>query len=191
MPTPTSLAFTVFLHGVGHSGDSANEINFAFSNQNPLTTTRPVTVEVYFEEPQPTPLPPVLTLVTTVTGTITYQAAGGVFTGTVSMGTLPSNTFLVKIKSDKYLRQVVGLPTIIAGTVNTMPQVTLVTGDIVNDNILDILDYNQLYGCYSVDAPARNCNASQKFQADLNDDGNVDQYDYNLFIRELGNRIGG
>lgn len=78
----------------------------------------------------------------------------------------------------------------IAGTTNTMPNVTLVVGDTNNDNTLDILDYNMIYGCYSVDSPPRNCNATQKFQSDLNDDGNVNQYDYNLFLRELGNRIG-
>ena len=56
--------------------------------------------------------------------------------------------------------------------------------NINNDNKLDILDYNTLIGCYSDLAAATSCNYTQKTASDLNDDGTVNQFDYNLFLRE-------
>ena len=67
-----------------------------------------------------------------------------------------------------------------------MPNVSLVTGDINNDNALTILDYNVLIDCYSDLLPARNCSdQNKKASADLSDDGAVNASDYNLFLREL------
>ena len=66
-----------------------------------------------------------------------------------------------------------------------MPAVHLVTGDIKIDNALNILDYNILIGCYSDFAPAVSCTADLKEEADLTDDGQVNQFDYNLFLRDL------
>ena len=188
-PTPaiTRFALTLLLHGIGNSGDSANETASSLSNQNPKTTTRPVTVDVFTSNPTTGQI----TAVTSKTGTVTFQPATGNFMGTIAMGTILQNqTYLVKVKTEKYLRRTAGIPTVTAGTTIQLPQVTLIAGDAFSDNSLDVLDYNLLYGCYSGDAPARNCTTEQKFQADLNDDGNVNQYDYNLFLRELGNRTG-
>ncbi len=60
-----------------------------------------------------------------------------------------------------------------------------------NDNKIDALDYNMLTDCYSDSAPASNCTDTlKKLAADITDDGNVNLFDYNLFLRELTNRRG-
>jgi hypothetical protein len=67
---------------------------------------------------------------------------------------------------------------------NTLPQVLLVSGDINNDNKLDILDYNILVSCFGNKSTTDSCGGKQ-VDADLNDDGVVDGVDYNLFIGPL------
>jgi hypothetical protein len=186
-PTPpiTFFTFTVFLHGIGKSGDSANEAAFSLSNNNPLTKTLPLNVTV-FED-----INGELIKTSEAIGSISYQSASGNFTGTVNMGTtLQSKTYLVKAKTAKNLRKIVGIPNVTPGATMKLPSVTLTAGDANNDNVLDMLDYNILYGCYSDTQPSRSCTSIQKVQSDFNDDGNVNQFDYNLFLRELGNRIG-
>jgi len=77
-----------------------------------------------------------------------------------------------------------------SGQTNTVSEFAMVTGDINNDNQINILDYNILMGCYSDLLPAVSCNGGDSLLADLTDDGNVNQFDYNLFLRELGNITG-
>ena len=76
-----------------------------------------------------------------------------------------------------------------------MPLTTLINGDIDNDNKLTIFDYNLLINCssfkkdkISTNTPA--CSASIKILADLDDNAIVNQYDYQLFIREFSAQAG-
>lgn len=59
-----------------------------------------------------------------------------------------------------------------------------------SDNQLSILDYNILIGCYSDLSPAVSCTPENKIKSDLNKDGHVNQFDYNLFIRMLNHSTG-
>jgi len=177
----TEFVVTVLLHGRGNGGDSANPTgrgNFSLSHQQ-----KSLTFEVYDQQNQ---------LVATKQGTVTFNAAAGNFTGAIAMGTtLTSGAYTVKIKTEQYLKATVpGVQNIIAGQSNQLPQTALLTGDITNDNSINILDYNILVGCYSDFSPAKECTATNKPLADLTDDGKVDAFDYNLFLRELTNRIG-
>jgi hypothetical protein len=67
----------------------------------------------------------------------------------------------------------------------------LVTGDINMDNHLSILDYNVLMSCLNdpdinpSDHTACNGNADFVKRADLEDNGVVNKFDYNLFLREI------
>jgi hypothetical protein len=83
-----------------------------------------------------------------------------------------------------------GIQSLTQGTVNQLPATVLVNGDIDGNNTLNILDYNILMGCYSDFEPAKSCTAANKSLSDLDDDGDVNQYDYNLFLREITNRAG-
>lgn len=72
-----------------------------------------------------------------------------------------------------------------------MPRINLVAGDVDNNNILNINDYNILLSCVSdpditnIDNQALcNTNANYKKLSDLDDNGTIDKFDYNLFLRE-------
>lgn len=183
VPQATQFALTLFMHGIGHSGDNSNPTAYSLSNQNPVHPQRTITVQVLNSNGQ---------IVLTKSGIVNFQSGNGNFTGTIDMGTtLTSGSYSVKVKGTQYLNKLIpGIQSITAGTTNTMPQATLVTGDVNNDNKLDILDYNIIIGCYSDFAPAQSCTADQKLAADLTDDGNVNQFDYNLFLRDLSTQAG-
>lgn len=53
---------------------------------------------------------------------------------------------------------------------------------------VNILNYNDIIDCYSDTTPARACDNEKKARADLNQDGRVNQIDYNLFITRLRQR---
>lgn len=176
-PEDTKVSLTLFMHGIGHSGDNANPHTYTLSNQDPLHTSRPATVQVFNEDN---------TLVANKSGTVQYNKENGNFTGNVDLGTrLPSGPYTVKIKSDRYLyRQLPGIVKLVTDQENSF-QTDLVTGDVNQDNVLNILDYNLIIGCYSDFQAAVACNPTLQNDTDLTDDGHVNQYDYNLFLRDL------
>ncbi len=180
-PGSTVLAFSLSLHGIGTGGDSANPSSLG--NQNPLHDSRDVTVDVYDVQNQ---------LVVSQQGSMQYNSNSGKFDGSVNLGTnFSTGLYTVKVKTDQYLRTLFpGIQSISSGQTTTLPLVTLVTGDLNNDNAINIVDYNILIGCYSDLLPATDCNATNNVLADITDDGHVNQFDYNLFLRELTN-IGG
>lgn len=174
---PTTASVTLLLHGLGHSGDNANPNSYALSNENPVHTTRPVRVQLFDQNN---------TKVADAQGSVTYNSINGNFTGSVDLGTnIASGPYTVKITSDGYLtRQLPGIVRITAHK-NHAFTATLVTGDTNNDNALNILDYNEIISCYTDFQPAVACNQSLQRDADLTDDNHVNQYDYNLFLRDL------
>jgi hypothetical protein len=184
MPTPTinpsatTLSFDILIHGIGVSGDNANPIGSDLSNKEPQYPSRNVTVYVYDDQNQ---------LSATKSGLITYDATSGSFKGNIDIGsTILSGDYTVRIKESTHLRRLVpGIQRLTAQSVNIMPQVALVAGDVNGDNTINILDYNLLVGCYSDLLPAISCTDENKVRTDLNDNGGVNQFDYNLFLREI------
>ena len=184
IPQGLRVSFTALLDGIGSAGDSQNPTNSTLSNKNPLHPTRDVVIEVFDSAAE---------LVGTANGTMNYSPQNGNFVGSADFGTsLSGGNYLVKIKSPQYLRQnFTGITTLTPGDQpNALPLVTLIAGDVNGDNVLSILDYNLILGCYSDLAPAKACTPEQKLATDINDDGNVNQLDYNLFLRELSRRLG-
>ena len=183
-PLPNNTIFhfgTVKLHGIGSGGDNANPwdgINDSLGNQNPVTKTRVVTVEVYNTSG---------VLVSSAQGNIVYTATKGDFSGDITINSsVNSGSYVIKVKTDNYLtKQLTGIITINKGAINQAPAISLITGDSNGDNALSILDYNMILDCYSDLRPARNCDSSKKTKTDFSDDGKVDHDDYNLFLREL------
>lgn len=169
MPGETALLFTVYLHGIGNSGDTVNPNANELSNKTPLTTQRPFNVKVGGQ---------------TITGTLIYD--NGVYTGMIPLGTnFTTGTYDINLGTNSFLAKNMSGIQITKGNQPIIPEVTLVAGDVNGDGTLDSLDYNLIIGCYSEDDPAESCTDEQKILADLNDDGNVNQYDYNLFLREI------
>jgi Mg-chelatase subunit ChlD len=185
-PTPgkTTLNMTAFLDGIGNRGDNTNPTASSFSNKNPQHPTINVDVQIFTSNNS---------LIAEGPGTLTYNAALGNYTGDVPITTgFPSGIYLFKVKADRHLRKLIdGIITVTSGKDNVVPVVAQVAGDINNDNVLDILDYNLLLNCYSDLAAAVACpSMTAKSDADLNDDGSVNQIDYNLFLRELSTQPG-
>lgn len=173
----TYLNVSVYLHGIGSSGDYLNPGNSLLSNKRPFVS-KTLTVYVYSIGNQ---------LLLTKTANISYDDDKGYFKGRVNMGnTLPSGSYIIKIKVDSYLiKRVPGSQQITALSEATIPTVTLIAGDLNGDNKIDTLDYNMLMGCYSDIFPATFCDMNRLNKSDLSGDGRVNIQDYNLFLREI------
>ena len=173
---PAQLQTTILLHGIGKSGDNTNPQGGG--NMTPTHTSRQATVELLDATNQ---------LAQTRTISIAYGNTNGTFTGTIPLDGLQTGAYTIRITVPHYLKKVVpGIVAITAGQPGVLPPVALTTGDSNNDNALSILDYNLLLDCFSDLFPAKNCNDTNKKQAtDATDDGIVNQFDYNLFLREL------
>ena len=182
--TRTSINMTVFLDGIGNRGDNTNPNESSYSNKNPKHPAIGADIQVFTLSNQ---------LIASGTGTITYNTTTGNYIGEVPIQSgFPSGQYTMKVKADTHLRKLVsGVQSITSGKKNDITSVALVAGDVNNDNVLNILDYNLLLNCYSDLGPATNCALeTQKDNSDLNDDGAVNQTDYNLFLREIATQPG-
>ncbi len=178
-PGDIAFNYSVFLHGIGNSGDSTNPNGSSFSNKNPNTYQRNVDITVVNSSGQE---------IVSTTGTMSYDSTHGDYTGSADLGTgLPPGIYTVKLQSQSYLRKLVpGVITVTSSSTSfTLPAVTLTAGDINGDNQLNIIDYNILLGCYSDILAASFCPSQNQSASDLTDDGAVNQFDYNLFLREI------
>ena len=171
-PSQTSLIFgQVKFHGIGTGGDNVNPNSLG--NNNPLTTTRSLTVEVYDQNGA---------LVKSVNGNINYSASTGYFSGNIPVSGVATGNYIIKVRSHKYLRKQVSGIYNISGSSLPIANTLLVAGDVNSDSVISILDYNILIGCYSGLLPAKDCDPTRKFNSDLSDDGNVNQDDYNQYL---------
>jgi N-acetylglucosamine-6-sulfatase len=176
-PSPTGelsetvLSLTVFLHGIGNSGDSTNPSNSSLSNKDPNNPQREITVEVLDADNQN---------IAISDGNIIYNATEGNFTGSISLPPL-SGSHTVTVKSNGYLLhrtpRTVSFET---GEKVSLPPITLITGDVMSDNELNILDYNALINCFDT-GDDDDCIG----MGDLNDDSVINVFDVNLWLREL------
>lgn len=172
----TILDLTIFLHGIGKAGDAVNTLSSG--TQNPVSTASDISVELLNSANVPS---------AEVTGKIVYNHAEGNFRGTVEFDpTIAGGIYIMRIKVPRYLRkQIPSQININKGITNPIPPVYLYSGDIDDDNNLNVLDFNKLRDCYSETQPPSACpDAGQKTAADINSDGAVNQIDYNLFLRE-------
>lgn len=187
----TAVSFNLFLHGVGAAGDNPNPTGNDLSNKNPVHPQRNVQVEVYNTDNQ---------IVASASAPVNYDPGTGTFTGTMGLGnSVGAGNYSFKIKTDRYLRRLVpGIQQIQTNQVNPLPDTQLVAGDTNGDNFLNVIDYNALLDCgYGELNPLPQADANSKFNTDackahkpvinvdIDDNGVVNSFDYNLFIREL------
>ncbi len=193
-PTTTRLttaSLTVLLHGIGATGDNPNPGGASLSNKKPLHPQRNLEVLLFDTENK---------RVASVLGKMNYDASSGSFKGKVDLGSgIKTGKYSMKIKTDGYLRKLApGALTITTGRDNTIPKTALVAGDTNGDNSLNILDYNALLDCgYGALSPLPLADANSIFNKkpckahtpqtniDVEDNGIVNSFDYNLFLREL------
>lgn len=182
-PSATALTVLAALHGIGSSGDNTNPTDARLSNKSPLHLERLGTVFVYNAQNQ---------LVSTGAGNLTYDPDKGYFTGKINIDDIiAQGSYTIRVQVPTHLRRLVpGIQNLTPLQNNLLPLIEMIAGDINSDNVLNILDYNFIMGCYSDLLPAKDCNETNKMNSDLNDDGYVNQVDYNLFLREISTQGG-
>lgn len=115
---------------------------------------------------------------------VNFTYTNGVFSGKVET-TLEPGTYFVKVKFDNTLLKRTKLKELKDGD-NAYETVALVPGNMNDNNTLDIDDYNVFISCLD----GRETPCTQKVQADYNDDGKVNDYDYNILLRSFASREG-
>lgn len=160
-PNPqTYIQFSIKMSGIGTgSGD----------NQHPIHTARSVAIQIRNSSNQN---------VATWSMTIFYTSSTGLYSGVASTTAVPYGTYLFEVKMSNALNTQ-GSYLVSAGTTTNEQTIQPVTGDIDGNNVKDIQDYNDLLSCYGNKFATCAFNPS----ADLNDDGQVDGTDYNLWLR--------
>jgi plastocyanin len=187
VPAPTDGSTLVGLalgaHGIGITGDVANPTDNNLSNKSPQQQTRTVSL-IVIDSSGKTVMRP--------TGTVQYSVATGDFRGTVDLGKhFTTAKYLVKVIMPKYLTKIVATNfSITANAVNNLQPAQLIAGDIDSNNVLDINDYNAILTCLEKESAPNSCEDTQRQKVDLNDDGQVDLSDINLFLREFSVRKG-
>lgn len=195
-PTPvpghTMLAFTIGMDAIGSTGDNTNPTNLSSSNKTPKHTIRNLAVQIFNSNNSQ---------VFAQIGSINYNSTSGVFTGTVDLGTNFANgNYIVKVEADGHLRKLIpGIQNISSALHQPLQisRVNLVTGDVDSNNVLNINDYNILLSCITdvdianIDNHALcNKNANYIKLSDLEDNGVINKFDYNLFLREYSVQSG-
>ena len=199
-PGDTVLALNVGMDGVGSVGDNKNTTPPADWQQLVVKhQQRTVTIQLWDINNNE--------VVKDQSAQVNFNASLGIFTGSINLGSsLTGGNYVFKIKSDGHLRKSFkGLVNIVSGSKDkAFPQLNLVAGDIDGNNVIDIRDYNIFTSCsvFSSTGVDRSpnavfdggvlCNSNANYQtlSDLNDDGVIDQIDYNLFVREYSVQSG-
>lgn len=178
-PTPQgrtmTFSLTALLHGIGASGDSVNPAGRG--NPSPTTTSKPFTAQIFSDDE----------LVAESQGTVSYNKTKGNFSGNFTAHNIPPGTLQIIIKIPKYLSTEVKGQGVGKNTI-TLPVLTFITGDVNNDDALDILDYNILTDCFDRTVHVEVCEKDMQQISDLDENRTVDEPDINLFLRELKGR---
>lgn len=179
----TSLFIVLCPHGLGNCGDNAGSTG---GNTNIKHTQRTVTISIFDTSN---------TQVAQGSGTVTYNTSAKNFQGTITINGLPNGNYTMAVKVDEFLGKTIPrIISVTSGQTITIPSLSITTGDINNDNQLDILDYNILISCYGTKQSNVLCTKPPTMTsggADIDDDGAVAATDVNLFLRELSVQKGG
>ncbi len=171
-----TLAMTITIDGVG--------VNTAQGlNNNPSPNTRSVEINIFDTSGAQT---------SNASGTLTYDAAAGAFKGNIPV-TVAAGAYSVKARFDNSLWKSINAVTVTAGATSTLPSTKLITGDLNQDNQLDLLDYNAMLAAFNQPVKTSHAKtaasvANQK--ADLNMDGVVDELDLNILYSAFSHRQG-
>lgn len=156
-PTDTKIKISIKLAGIGASG-----------NKSPKRLTRPASVGIFDLENKQ---------VLSGNAFLKYNGRDG-FEGEVHLGQLANGKYYVKVASKNTLISKI-LPefqNLQSDKPNVLPSVTLTQGDLNDDNVIDISDFNLALPCFQSDS------CTVKVAIDINDDGLTNVIDYNLFL---------
>ncbi len=142
--------------------------------------------------------------VQTVTTVVTFSQSdpnGSFINNTIDLSSIPNGTYYVLAKSPEGSLQelltqnpitITANQTVsLNGTTTNTNPTNLRMGDLDNNNIVDLQDYNVIIDCYDTKSTSNSCknhhlsDSLKGLFADINDDGFVDGLDYNLLIRNF------
>lgn len=193
--TSTTVSLVVGLDGVGKTGDQVNKTAVpSDSIVAPAVTTTNATVEVLDNKGVSKG---------SGTGQLTYDDTStdpnyGLFTGDIDLDhAITPGNYSVKVTVDNHLSDTINNKAIAAtGTIITVANVeagdVFGAADATPDDHLLPSDYYVIANCagFTIDNQVA-CTGDLLGKADLNLDGNVDEFDYNLFLREYSVRQDG
>lgn len=165
------FSLTAFLHGIGRSGDALNPQ--AVGNASPRTTEYPFLATIYAGEKT-----------IDVEGAVRYDKAKGAFIGSFSAVIPDTENITLDVKIPRYLTAFSEIDTLPDSGNVTLPELSFVSGDVNNDDVLDILDFNLIAACFSQN-DGEICDPKTRKQSDLDDNDIVGEPDVNLYLREL------
>lgn len=150
----------------------------AGDNPSPKTPNRIAQVELYNLQNQK---------ISEGTGSAQFNSSN-TYIGNIALGnSFAAGTYYARVRFDNTLRSTVpGLHQVTIGQTNEFPVVILTSGDLDQNNILDLRDYNIFISCFG----NKTCNATYEKRSDLNDDGEVNGVDYNILLRSFDIRRG-
>ncbi len=171
----TFINLSVILPGIGENG-----------NTNPKHATRSALLKVFDKNNQEV-----------LNQQIDLHFDGKVFQTVQSIDSQSESApYYANIKLSNTLSKTIpGVFMLTPGTTTTLPTVTLTSGDMNNDNTLDIVDFNLFISCVGEkDCPSKdaaNFNDDVKGTANTADiQPNVDGIDYNILLRSFASRQG-
>lgn len=158
----SGLEFSIQLPGIGKTGNKTPNMLALGLDVKLLNPTNDQTIDITKTK-------------------LEFDPATSLFSGKVKV--IPG-TYQIFIKTDNSLWKNLGIGQVIDGQITNLYQATLVTGDLNQDNILDLQDYTIFVACFG------NKSCIQKTVADVNSDMKVNQLDLNIFYSGLANRKG-
>jgi hypothetical protein len=175
IPGDTTLSLKVQLPGIGNG-----PVNLGL-NSTPIHPQRETTVEIFDNTN---------TKVKTVNGIMTYNNSSSNYEGTFSLGPdFSTGSYSVKVKlTNTLLKLIPGIVQITKGASNQSSSTsTLITGDLNNDNTLGVFDWTFMIACVKNES---SCTADIEGDADLNDNGSIDELDVQILQRGFAIRDG-
>lgn len=170
-PTQAELNVSLILRGIGiKTGD----------NTSPVNKNRSVSLEIFNAQNQS---------VAKLPGTLKYIDAAGNYQGSFTITPqLSSGNYLASVKFPNTLsKRLPGILTFVAGQTTNTPAVQMVSGDLSNDNQLELQDWTNMVACTREET---GCTDTIKVAADLNDDGQISPADAAIMHREFSIRAG-
>ncbi|MBI4084344.1 MAG: S8 family serine peptidase [Candidatus Levybacteria bacterium] len=192
----TVLSVSVGLHGIGKGGDNANP-NIQ-GTTDPVTPERDLIIDIYDGNN---------TAIASTIGAITFDETSGLFKGDIGIDGPPTGVYIAVVRSPTYLSRRAGLSVVLKEKeTNELPEVKLIAGDVNDDNQINILDYTILSDCIGTTSPNAEeeeesteptpiiresvCTEQDMVDSDLDDNGEINDADLNLYLREQLTRPG-
>ncbi len=120
-----------------------------------------------------------------ITMNIVYNPTTGEFNDIIPLGSnIPAGTYKIKVRTNNSLWKDAGNITLTPGQKANLPSINLVSGDLNQDNRLDLSDYTAIISCIT----NKSCTAGSI--ADLNQDGKFDEEDLNILYSNFKTRQG-